>query len=60
MIGGLDSSENAQIYTCLYGTDGDPKAPAVPGAVVRWGIGQTLLSAARWFLLALRNQFKIE
>ena len=62
VIGALDSSKNAQIYTCLYGTDGDPKAPVVPGAVVLWGIGQTLLSAALWFLflLALRNQFKIK
>ena len=62
VIGAHDSSKNAQIYTCLYGTDGDPKAPVVPGAVVLWGIGQTLLSAALWFLflLALRNQFKIK
>jgi hypothetical protein len=62
VIGAFDSASGTRIYACLYGFDGKLRAPAVPGAVVLWGIGQTVLSAALLFLLllALRNQFKVK
>jgi hypothetical protein len=62
VLGALDSLKSAQIYACLYGQDSESKAPVIPDAVMLWGIGQTVLSAALWFLflLALRNRFKIE
>ena len=61
VIGAFDSTENAPIYACLYGVDETLAVPVVPGAVGLWGIVQTALSAGLFlFLLALRNQFKIE
>ena len=61
-IGAFGSANSSGILACLYGFDEKLRAPAVPGAVVLWGIGQTVLSAALLFLflLALRNQFKIK
>ena len=59
----FDSAEKStQIYACLYGFDERTKTAIVPDAVVIWGIGQTVVSAALLFLflLALRNQFKIK